>query len=122
MARDFDDVESYERWCDENPELAASLPTSQTPRPGRHVSHGLRGRARLSTLEDGELRGDGAIIVLPPSLHSTGRSYDWMLEPGREIPIVDPGIMIGSASPRSTDATHATKRQVRLSQQNLNFS
>src|SRR6516162_9179425 len=36
-ARDFDDVASYSQWSEQCSEWSARLPTSQTPRPGRHV-------------------------------------------------------------------------------------
>src|SRR5262245_34135773 len=68
-ARDFDDLASYSRWSEQYPELAAKLPTSQTPRPGRHVFAPSEALCKTQKFVDGELRGEGAIIVLPPSLH-----------------------------------------------------
>ncbi len=37
VVRDYDDLPAYERWAAEHPDLARTLPTTRTPRPGRHV-------------------------------------------------------------------------------------
>jgi hypothetical protein len=97
IARDFDEVESYQAWCDEQSELAAELPTAQTPRPGRHVFAYCQGRCPTRRLRDGELRGDDAVVVLPPSAHPSGKPYAWMTDPYRPIPTIDPSVLVGAA-------------------------
>lgn len=89
--RDFDVEESYHVWAAANPELAAILPTAKTAR-GYHVFF-RSDLDRVEKLVDGELRGDGAIVVLPPSRHPSGCQYRWQWEPSAEIPVVDVGVM-----------------------------
>ncbi len=100
VVRDFDDVDRYLGWRREKPELAAQLPTALTPRPGRHVFARCEGSRRTRCFLDGELRGDGAIVVLPPSVHPNGLCYDWMTEPYREIPIIEPSVLLGATQHR----------------------
>jgi hypothetical protein len=97
-SRDFDDAESYQRWTEEQPALAATLPTVATRR-GFHVYCRLwpesveEARRRLGRrvdgrgaidLGNGELRaGTGCYSVLPPSTHPSGFLYGW------SIPLID---------------------------------
>jgi hypothetical protein len=46
--------------------------------------------APLLKLEDGELRGNGAIVVLPPSLHESGANYQWLNPPRAQLTVVSP--------------------------------
>jgi len=102
-ARDFDDMEAYNTWAAENPELAKTLPTVVTNR-GRHVYFRVTGEQEKAIrqalckpggkgaipFEDGELRiGVGSYAVLPPSPHPAGGQYDWVNPLNDEIPIVD---------------------------------
>jgi Bifunctional DNA primase/polymerase, N-terminal len=114
IARDFDNIDSYLRWRAQNPELADLLPTARTPRPGRHVFARTAGAIKTQRFDDGELRGAGAIVVLPPSLHSSGQCYSWMREPGREIPIIEPRLLIGGAQPikPSRPASHKKRTEM----------
>jgi hypothetical protein len=110
IARDFDDVHSYERWCDEESELAAELPTARTPRPGRHVFARSPGPCPTKRFRDGELRGDGGIVVLPPSVHPNGKRYAWMRDPWRRIPIIEPSVLVGAA-PQTRHTGRTSKRK-----------
>jgi Bifunctional DNA primase/polymerase, N-terminal len=96
---DYDVVAAYDRWCDLHPEWADKLPTSQTPRPGRHVLARSMSSCKTRFLDAGEFRGEGGIIVLPPSRHKTGEQYQWLIEPFGEIPIIDPSILVGAVEP-----------------------
>ncbi len=82
VVRDFDKPEAFERWKQEYPDLALTLPIVRTGRPegGYHV-YGTMPDAPLLKLSDGELRGNGAIVVLPPSLHPSGLRYEWINPP-----------------------------------------
>lgn len=87
--RDFDDQAVYDRWAAEHPELAQVLPTCATAR-GFHVYFLSPG---LTTGEEngGELRGAGALCVLPPSTHASGRVYRWVVPlPDGDLPVIDP--------------------------------
>jgi hypothetical protein len=99
IARDFDRLDAYEQWRDANGDLASVLPTSITAR-GRHVFARTAGPCPIQRFDDGELRGDGAIVVLPPSRHPNGGYYAWSREPSLEIPIVECNILIGAAKPK----------------------
>ena len=94
VCRDFDTMESYQRWAREHPNLAKTLPTVATAR-GRHVYF----RATPSLLffrdlrpeEEGEYRGDtGHFCLLPPSPHPDGPTYRWLVPlPDGELPFID---------------------------------
>jgi hypothetical protein len=88
--RDFDAPGAYERWAAAHPELAATLPTVRTPSGGAHV-YGCWEGVRTVHEGDGELRGEGAYVVAPPSRHESGAVYAWLvpLPPG-DVPTVDP--------------------------------
>jgi hypothetical protein len=89
VVRDFDKIESYDRWAIEHSDLAAKLPTVATSR-ARHVYARERGtETGIVTLDDGELRGNGAIVVAPPSRHPSGAVYQWIVPLNGELPVVD---------------------------------
>lgn len=82
--RDFDIESAYRRWMAQNPELAKTLPTVKSGR-GYHV-YFISDLDRTLKLGDGELRGHGAIVVLPPSKHPSGAQYRWIIPPTSSIP------------------------------------
>jgi hypothetical protein len=98
-ARDFDSISSYDGWASQCPELAATLPTVATAR-GRHVYARTATPCKTLILNDGELRGQGAYVVIPPSKHPEGPTYTWSIHPFREIPVVEPSVLIGGAKPK----------------------
>ena len=83
--RDFDELEAYRRWAAQYPDLARVLPTAESVR-GRHVYAYHVGAVRKIDLGDGELRGEEHYIVLPPSLHPTGKQYVWITPPRSPCP------------------------------------
>jgi len=109
ICRDFDDLASYECWAAVHPELAATLPTVETGRPGRHVYclcdieqiRAVQGTDILH-LGDGELRG-GGYCLLPPSCHPDGRDYRWLVPLNDSLPrldLVDCGFLFSTACNR----------------------
>lgn len=102
-SRDYDSMFEYQKWADDHPELANSLPTVETPR-GRHI-YFQTDPAQISELrhqigrpngtgalkvEDGELRiGVGCYCAAPPSKRPDGEGWSWLREPTREMPLVD---------------------------------
>jgi hypothetical protein len=89
--RDFDTVESYNRWSAEHQDLARTLPTVRTRR-GFHVWF-RSNLPKLKKLGDGEYRGNG-YTVAPPSIHTAGR-YDWINPlPRGELQFVPSNIFI----------------------------
>lgn len=102
-SRDFDDLETYQRWSVEHPDLAKMLPTAETRR-GRHVycrfaADDVAAFRRLIGKPDGigaihcdggELRiGVGCYSVIPPSRHPSGFVYRWLVSPfDRPIPLL----------------------------------
>jgi len=100
-ARDFDKPEAYERWKTKYPELAKTLPTYRTSR-GFVVLFISKSPVRTRSFgADGELRGEGAIVVLPPSMHPSGVQYAWVVPLGAVIPEADPENFIESKSSES---------------------
>ena len=41
----------------------------------------------------GELRGDGAYVVAPPSLHPSGNYYEWLIEPTGYLPNIPQALL-----------------------------
>lgn len=85
VCRDFDTVAAPESWADDNPDLAAILPTAKT-RKGYHVYFLARFEGRKDVKGDngehlGELRGSGHYCLLPPSVHPDGAVYKWLNPP-----------------------------------------
>lgn len=94
LVRDFDSQPAYNAWKASNASLAKVLPTVETRR-GFHVyaTCGLylpRGRRTfIYNFDDGELRGDGGLVVAPPSIHPDSRKpYRWIKKPTGAIPEV----------------------------------
>ncbi|HMF17422.1 MAG TPA: bifunctional DNA primase/polymerase [Gemmataceae bacterium] len=88
--RDWDTENGYSKWAEAHPDLAAVLPTVQTPR-GRHVYHRFQGQEQYWTLDDGEYRADsGHYCLLPPSRHPSGSLYRWLIPLYGELPAIDP--------------------------------
>jgi hypothetical protein len=99
VCRDFDKLDSYSTWSAGHPQLAATLPTVSTSR-GHHVyfravTDVLRRCSPTGSvtfkLDDGEMRGLGAYVVLPPSPHPNGGQYRWLIPLSEgDIPMLDP--------------------------------
>ena len=85
--RDFDVEAAYRTWAAQNPELAKTLPTAKTAR-GFHV-YFLSELDHTEKFTDGELRGKGAYVVIPPSCHPSGVQYRWIIPPTTGIPKLD---------------------------------
>jgi len=79
--RDFDQPGAYEAWAQQNPALAATLPTVRTRR-GYHV-YFTADVEKTILFTDGELRGARSLCVLPPSGHPEGGAYKW------SVPLAD---------------------------------
>lgn len=89
VVRDFDDAGGYAAWAKAFPKLAETLPTVKTGR-GLHVYIRCAG-VRTIKCGDGELRGEGAYVVAPPSKHPSGTYYEWLVPlPEGDVPLVDP--------------------------------
>ena len=96
ICRDFDQMDAFERWAEQHPQLAAELPIVETSR-GRHVyfvgdvQQIRKASANATTTikyDDGELRG-GGLCVLPFSRHPSGKTYQWLHAPESVIPKLD---------------------------------
>ncbi|MBU0465409.1 MAG: bifunctional DNA primase/polymerase [Proteobacteria bacterium] len=76
---DFDSLEAIPQFEILAGPIPPDAPTVRTGR-GLHVffahSPGLTNRAKICGL-DVDFRTTGGIVVLPPSLHKTGRRYQW---------------------------------------------
>lgn len=74
---DFDDLASYTAWRERYPDLAQAAPTVATAR-GRHVYVQVDTPTARMTNYEGEVKGRGGYVLLPPSLHPSGRRYAWL--------------------------------------------
>ena len=77
--RDFDEPGSYERWVRGYPLAATSLPTVETGRGYEVHAQASESISGAESLGDGELRGAGVLVVVPPSVHETGVPYQWRI-------------------------------------------
>jgi len=105
--RDFDAEGSYTAWTQDQPELAARMPTVLSPggKDRAHVHFRWPG-TRSRTFDDGELKGEGSLLIMPPSLHPNGGIYEWLREPGDDgFPFYDPAKIGLSAETRRTTKT-----------------
>lgn len=73
--------ESFDDLCTANTDLSET-PTSLTGGGGKHIilkaPDGVRTKSAANTLGTHlDTRGDGGLIVLPPSVHESGRQYEW---------------------------------------------
>jgi hypothetical protein len=100
VVRDFDRPDAFERWRAQHADLAAMLPTAKTGF-GFHVYARTAAPSKTMCFDDGELRGNGTYVVAPPSKHPSGSVYCWLIDPYREIPIVEPEILIDGAKARA---------------------
>jgi hypothetical protein len=97
--------------------LAGTAPTVATPR-GMHFYFEGDGAGTVA-LPFGELRGRGAYVVAPPSVHTTGRAYVWTTEVNGSMPAL-PGFIVGERkadggpAPRVGDAIAEGKRNSTL--------
>lgn len=103
VVRDFDLAGAYPRWAAQRPELAKQCPTVATAR-GHHVfcKMELLDVPRVVHLPDGEIRGDGGYVLLPPSVHPSGAVYRWSIALG-DLPTLTPTDF--DLEPTSTDVT-----------------
>jgi hypothetical protein len=80
--RDFDRLDAFEKWTTLYPELARLLPTVKTAARGFHVYSVWPG-VKTAEYDDGELRGEGAYVIAPPSWarskpHMRAARYEWV--------------------------------------------
>lgn len=113
VVRDYDDEDAYHAWTIDHPDLARALPTAET---GRTEWQGKNGkgyqvwvRSPGATFLDfdggGELRNEGHYVVAPPSLHESGKRYQWIVPLTNPIPEVDlagVGLLEGNRAIRSS--------------------
>ena len=50
-------------------------------------------------LDHVDLRGDGGYVVAPPSVHSSGKSYQWIVSPVEMKPVKAPTWLLGMTAP-----------------------
>jgi Bifunctional DNA primase/polymerase, N-terminal len=84
--RDFDSEDAFWDWYESNEGIAELLPIANTLR-GFHV-YVVSNGTQTEFLGDGEIRGEGAYVVLPPSLRPDGGWYRWLTDFYSVIPEV----------------------------------
>jgi hypothetical protein len=73
----------------EAPEPSAELPNSLEGVRGAHVIFRGELPTAKTTIAGVEIRGDGAYIVVPPSVHPSGVAYDGELPPVASLPLAE---------------------------------
>jgi hypothetical protein len=64
---------------DDNDELPKGYLESQTGGGGRHLIFAYNGEPSVVLANGLEIKSDGAYIILPPSVHPDGPTYNWEL-------------------------------------------
>ena len=101
-----DGFEYLNKWEREHGELPETV-TSITGRGGRHMFYRVRDRITNTTNEDYgiDLRGDGGYVMMPPSIHPNGTTYQWENDPeDYSVAWADDNVLafMESVRPRST--------------------
>jgi len=103
--RDFDTLDAWAQFESRHPDLAATLPVVRTGR-GYHAY--FTAKTRTLRFEGGEVRGEGGYCVTAPSMHASGRRYEWIREPQGPPPTVDPAVF-GTPKPAAKRTTRPRK-------------
>lgn len=94
IALDFDDRRAYDAWMERYPAIAAGTATQITTK-GAHVLLRVpppcprNWKMMLDGQHVGESRGEGGYIAVWPSIHPSGKLYEWVTPPWKKIITVD---------------------------------
>ncbi len=95
VCRDFDDMRSYDFWAKQHSDLARTLPTVETGRPGRQV-YAIADASQIGEYDkayvefaDGELRLKDCYCLAPPSVHPNGHRYRFLIPFQESQPKID---------------------------------
>jgi hypothetical protein len=107
VCRDWDDADSYDEWLRENRKLSQKIPMVRSARAGH--AYTVASGVRTIILGDGELRGAGSYVLLPPSLTvdpapTAPKQYEWITPLPSSldlIPRTDPEILVGHGREQS---------------------
>jgi hypothetical protein len=112
VVRDFDTMEAYNRWAQDHPDLAATLPTVETNR-GRHV-YFIGTVTAIMYFADGELKG-GGYVCLPPTIHPSGITYKCIIPfPAGPIPFIADVVAAGMIGPPKPKKTKPARTKTRV--------
>jgi len=96
FAIDCDTEEAYQKIQEYLPESLV-LPIAQTPRGGKHLWFSYPKKSNLtvaaSVLPGTDYRGNGGYIISPPSQNGANRSYQWLIEPQKELPEIPESLL-----------------------------
>lgn len=107
---DFDSESAFVEWQERQKKLADILPTIQTSR-GRHVY--FTGPTEFHITPYGEYRGDsGHYTLLPPSLHPSGKRYEWLIELCKPLPEIPDPVTVGLLPPKTPGITPPTTNNI----------
>jgi hypothetical protein len=95
----------------------ADLPETVTSRTGGDGQHkvykydpkrpvGNHGRIRPLT----DIRGDGGYVIAPPSLHASGKKYEWLSAPGKNAPTEFPYWLLDKPPSESSQSSLCSQK------------
>ncbi|MFC1930182.1 CHC2 zinc finger domain-containing protein [Chloroflexota bacterium] len=87
-ALDFDNPEIYESFIRENGDYFSGAPVIRTGR-GYHIWFKPKTPVTSFNRDGIEVKGLGSLIVIPPSIHSSGTEYQFVRPPNGKLPEID---------------------------------
>lgn len=90
--------------------LLPNVPKTITGGGGRHYYFRHPGFfVKSSTLKPGvEIKGDGGLVTLPPSVHQSGKSYEWERHPNSSLIKPMPGWLLALVKKQEADSSQKT--------------
>jgi len=102
--------DSLEAWEREHGRLPRTV-EARSGSGGRHLYFAHPGGVvhnRVAWLAGVDVRGDGGVVVAPPSVHPNGRRYEWVVAPDAVEPGPLPPTLLARIAPRHGGRGHST--------------
>ncbi|MCX8125849.1 MAG: bifunctional DNA primase/polymerase, partial [Dehalococcoidia bacterium] len=93
-AFDFDNLDNYRKYIQENSDILRGAPIVRTGR-GYHVWFKPKTPVKSFNVDGIEVKGLGNLLVVPPSIHPSGAEYVFETPLNGSLPVIDVNELIG---------------------------